>query len=191
MFEQFGTITKEEEVKFPGIVGLFMKNPDTAKPLQELAQVLLVKDTPALPRWKRELIAAAVSKENKCEFCFKSHFAVVVALIGEEIAKEKLDELSSMTGQTPLAITGGLVKLHTLGNYDANILLRMMLLHLELSEEDIHDLILIVAAFNMYNRYVSGSGVSTPSISEEEYMKIGIRIAENGYVREPNKSEVV
>ena len=56
----------------PGILAPMMFRPETAKPLNELAEVLLRGDS-TLSRGERELIAAHVSKLNDCHFCHSSH----------------------------------------------------------------------------------------------------------------------
>jgi hypothetical protein len=51
----------------PGIVGLLAFRPETAKPLCELAEVLL-QGPNSLSRGERELIASYVSARNDCFF---------------------------------------------------------------------------------------------------------------------------
>ena len=51
----------------PGIVGLLAFRPETAKPLCELAEVLL-QGPNSLSRGDRELIASYVSSRNDCFF---------------------------------------------------------------------------------------------------------------------------
>ena len=51
----------------PGIVGLLAFRPETAKPLCELAEVLL-QGPNTLSRGERELIASYVSSRNDCFF---------------------------------------------------------------------------------------------------------------------------
>ena len=56
----------------PGIMGPMMFRPQTAKPLFDLAEVLLRGESP-LSRGDREVIAAYVSTLNQCQFCANSH----------------------------------------------------------------------------------------------------------------------
>jgi alkylhydroperoxidase family enzyme len=53
---------------------------------------------------------------------------------------------------------------------------------------EIHDTVLIAAAFSMYNRYVDGLGTWQPE-NPEMYAQMGKQLAEHGYrtptVREP------
>jgi hypothetical protein len=52
------------------------------------------------------------------------------------------------------------------------------------SDEDIHDTVLIAAAFCMYNRYVDGLGTHVPA-KKSEYIPMGKRMAEIGYKYPP------
>src|SRR5262245_54865540 len=63
-----------------GIVSLFDYRPETARPLCELAEVLL-RGPSTLARAERELIATYVSALNECEFCRNSHGAIATALL--------------------------------------------------------------------------------------------------------------
>jgi hypothetical protein len=46
---------------------------------------------------------------------------------------------------------------------------------------DIHDTVLIAATFSMFNRYVDGLNSFTPE-NNEDYIPMGKRMAEKGYV---------
>ncbi len=69
----------------PGIIGPMMFRPETAKPLNELAEVLLRGDN-TLTRGERELIAAHVSRLNDCHFCHSSHAAFAALQLDEGYA---------------------------------------------------------------------------------------------------------
>jgi len=62
----------------PGIVGPLAFSPDTARPLLELAEVLL-RGPNTLSSAEREMIAAHVSYRNDCDFCQLSHSAAAAA----------------------------------------------------------------------------------------------------------------
>jgi hypothetical protein len=64
----------------PGILSLLAYRRETAKPLTDLAEVLLRGESP-LTRGERELIAAYVSEQNDCEFCAASHGACAAMLL--------------------------------------------------------------------------------------------------------------
>jgi hypothetical protein len=48
------------------------------------------------------------------------------------------------------------------------------------TDKEIHDTVLISAAFCMYNRYVDGLGTWAPK-EDVEYMEMGRRLADFGY----------
>src|SRR3954463_7556288 len=58
----------------PGITSGFAFRPETAKPMRELAEVLL-RGPNTLTSGEREMIAAYVSSRNDCHFCQASHSA--------------------------------------------------------------------------------------------------------------------
>jgi alkylhydroperoxidase family enzyme len=49
------------------------------------------------------------------------------------------------------------------------------------TDREIHDAVLIAAAFSMFNRYVDGLATFTPT-DPEAYDEMGKRMATNGYV---------
>src|SRR5690349_10223307 len=58
----------------PGITSAFAYRPETAKPMRELAEVLL-RGPSSLTSAEREAIASFVSHRNDCHFCMASHRA--------------------------------------------------------------------------------------------------------------------
>lgn len=58
----------------PGITSGFAFRPETAKPMRELAEILL-RGPSTLTSGEREMIAAFVSTRNDCFFCQTSHRA--------------------------------------------------------------------------------------------------------------------
>src|ERR1035438_7548655 len=77
-------ITLKNE-QLPGIVGLLDYRPETAKPLNELAEILL-RGPSILTRAERELIASSVSHWNHCHFCHSAHGAAAAAHLKADIA---------------------------------------------------------------------------------------------------------
>ena len=166
----------------PGIRSLVMFRPETGKPLYDLAQVLLRGDSP-LSEAERELIAAYVSHRNDCMFCMNSHAAAARCLYGPEA--NGVDEVLNDMKQSPVSD-----KMKTL----LHIAGQVQVLGKEVTEEDvaaaraagandrdIHDTVLIAAAFCMFNRYVDGLASLTPT-DPLEYAEMGKRMAEKGYV---------
>ena len=56
----------------PGITSAFAYRPETARPMRELAEVLL-RGPNTLTSAEREMIATFVSHRNECHFCQASH----------------------------------------------------------------------------------------------------------------------
>src|ERR1700677_3552903 len=71
-----------------GIRGPMAFRPETAKPLNELAEILLHAPNSLTPA-ERELIATYVSSENDCYFCQTVHGAIAAAHLGgdEELVR--------------------------------------------------------------------------------------------------------
>ncbi len=158
-----------------------MFRPETGKPLYDLAQVLLRGESP-LTEAERELIAAYVSSRNHCNFCMKSHAAAARCLYDGDrgIVDEVLSDLdrSSISPKMKalLAIAG---KVQILGKEvtPADIAAAR---EQGADDREIHDTVLIAAAFSMFNRYVDGLGSWTPD-EPEAYEEMGRRMAK-GYV---------
>src|SRR5580700_2189256 len=86
----------------PGIRGLFTVRPETAKPLCDLAHVLL-HGPGTLSPGERELIATYVSSGNDCHYCQTSHGAVAAVHLGGDealVAEVKRDfEHAAISGK--------------------------------------------------------------------------------------------
>lgn len=166
----------------PGIRSLVLFRPETGKHLYHLAQVLLRGESP-LTEAERELIAAYVSQRNDTTFCMMSHAAAARALYGEAkstvdgvlknldtaAVSEKLKALLRIAGNVQV-----LGKEVTQENIDAAR-------KLGATDRELHDTVLIAAAFSMFNRYVDGLASFTPT-DPAEYEEMGKRMAANGYV---------
>jgi uncharacterized peroxidase-related enzyme len=169
----------------PGIRGLFTVRPETAKPLCDLANVLL-HGPGTLSPGERELIATFVSAKNDCLYCQTSHGAVAAVHLGGNealVADVKRDfetaEISSKL-KALLAIAG---KVQEGGrNVRAEDVERAR--REGASDLEIHDTVLIAAAFCMFNRYVDGLGTWAPT-EPESYRARAPMIAESGYTQIP------
>src|SRR5450755_4206768 len=71
----------------PGISSGFAFRPETAKPMRELAHVLLHEPSTLAPG-ERELIATYVSSRNCTQFCVASHGAAAADHLGGYAAVE-------------------------------------------------------------------------------------------------------
>src|ERR1700722_13536085 len=167
----------------PGILGLMAFRPETAGPLNALAEVLL-RGPNSLSPGDREMIATYVSSQNDCYFCQTVHGAVAAHHLG---GNEKLiDDIKRNFETSPisekmkalLAIAG---KVQQGGKQVTADDIERARKH-GASDKEIHDAVLIAAAFCMYNRYVDGLATWAPQGVPEIYRQSGKRLAEEGYI---------
>jgi uncharacterized peroxidase-related enzyme len=169
---------------FPGISAAFTYRPETAKPMRELAHVLLHEPNSLTPA-ERELIATYVSYRNDCHFCQSSHGAAAACHLGDAAVVEqvKTDFLSAPVSEklkALLAIAGKVQqdgKLVTAADVEAA---RKQ----GATDIEIHDTVLIAAAFCMFNRYVDGLATWQPR-DPAMYARMGRHLADQGY-KEPS-----
>ena len=165
----------------PGIVSAMAFRPETAKPLSELAQILL-RGPSTLSAAEREMIATLVSARNDCFFCQTSHRAAAAHLPGGSY--ELVDAVRSDYQNAPITAKSKAL---------LNIAGRVQEGGKSVTAEDvaaarskgatdleIHDTVLIAAAFCMYNRYVDGLAAFTPP-DPDAYDEMGARMATRGY----------
>ncbi|MCG2587912.1 carboxymuconolactone decarboxylase family protein [Rhodohalobacter sulfatireducens] len=166
----------------PGIIGLMKYRPETAKPLNELAEILL-RGPSTLSSAEREMIASYVSHQNECHFCHSSHGAAAAHHLDGNL--DLLDDIKKNFRNTEIS-----PKLRML----LNIAKKVQILGNKVSEKDIeeakakgatdreiHDTVLIAAAFCMYNRYVDGLGTWAPE-EKDAYNETGKMLAKEGYL---------
>jgi uncharacterized peroxidase-related enzyme len=166
--------------ELPGISSAFAFRPETARPMRELAHVLLHEPN-SLTQGERELIATYVSSLNECYFCQTSHGAAAACHLGDgetvrqvhfdfEQAKisDKLKRLLVIAGQVQRggkSVTKDAVEAARYGGA---------------TDTEIHDTVLIAAAFCMFNRYVDGLATWQPR-DEFMYAQMGEHLAREGY----------
>jgi uncharacterized peroxidase-related enzyme len=170
-----------DESMVPGINGPMRFRPETAKPLNELAEVLLRGPHPLSPG-ERELIAAYVSGLNECDFCCNSHSAFAAAQLDDGMAV--VDQVRVNLDTAPVS-----AKLRALLRIAGTVREDGRKVTTELVEAaraegatdlEIHDTVLIAAAFCMYNRYVDGLATFAPT-DPGPYAAAAQRIVERGY----------
>jgi len=155
--------------------------PETAKPLNELVDVLL-RGPHTLSPGERELIATYVSSQNECRYCQTIHGAVAAHHLGrdEELVlkvttdfehasiSEKLKALLVIAGKTAIGgknvTTADVARARELGATDL----------------EIHDAVLIAAVFCLCNRYVDGLATWAPD-DPAFYRERAALVAEHGY----------
>jgi uncharacterized peroxidase-related enzyme len=166
----------------PGITSAFAFRPETAKPMRALAEVLL-RGPSSLTSWEREMISAFVSARNDCHFCQASHRAAAAHHLSGDYdlvdavctdyrnapVGRKLKALLTIAGRVQQGgknvTTEDIAQARREGATDL----------------EIHDTVLIAAAFCMYNRYVDGLATFTP-VDPSQYDEMGARMAAQGYM---------
>ncbi|HTX95024.1 MAG TPA: carboxymuconolactone decarboxylase family protein [Mycobacterium sp.] len=170
------------EQQFPGIIGLLHARPISGHLLLELAEVLL-RAPHTLAPGERELIAAYVSGLNECKFCLGSHSAIAAAQISEGM--QLVEQVRASLDNAPIS-----EKLRSLlriarAVQDSGLRVTPDMVAAARDEGatdvEIHDTVLIAAAFCMFNRYVDGLGTVTPD-SSDSYAQIAHDIVKKGYL---------
>jgi len=166
----------------PGIRGPMAFRPETAKPLNELAEILLRDDNNTLSRGERELIGAYVSSLNDCFFCQNVHGALAqhyfqcdMQLI-DDIKNDYQSTSISEKLKALLTIAGSVQK----GGRSVTIGQIEKAKDLGATDKEIHDTVLIAAAFCMFNRYVDGLATWAPT-DRDIYVQRAKMRAEEGY----------
>lgn len=181
----FVTVSPE----LPGIVSLMVQFPHTTPALNQLAEVLLRQEDPAtLSPADRETIAAFVSSRNNCEFCCNSHtafaahqmpgstplderYALLSAVKQDYRTAPISDKLKALLAIAEQVQKGGLhVTEQTIDAARA----------LGATDRELHDTVLIAAAFCMYNRYVDGLRTIAPK-EQAAYDMMARKIVAEGY----------
>jgi uncharacterized peroxidase-related enzyme len=156
--------------------------PETARPLNELVEILLAGPS-TLTKGERELIATYVSSRNCTHFCASIHGAIAAAHLGGDEAlvkqvKTDFTQADISPKLKALLVIAGKVqqdgKLVTAGDVEAAR-------KLGATDLEIHDTVLIAAAFCMYNRYVDDLATAQP-LDEASYRERGGRVARDGNV---------
>jgi uncharacterized peroxidase-related enzyme len=172
-------ITLPEDL--PGIRGPMAFRPETAKPLNELVDILL-RGPHTLSPGERELIATFVSSQNECQYCQTIHGAIAAHhLNGDEdlVVKvksdaqhapisDKLKALLVIAGKT--AESGRLVTAADVTRARDH----------GATDLEIHDTVLIAAVFCLCNRYVDGLATWAPT-DPAFYRQRAALVAEHGY----------
>jgi len=156
--------------------------PETAKPLNELAETLLHAPNSLAPG-ERELIATYVSYLNDCYFCQTVHGAIAAAhLDGDEdlVRRVKADFQHADISAKLKALLVIASKVQRGGKHVTAADVEEAR-NAGATDIEIHDTVLIAAAFCMYNRYVDGLATWQPE-DEDLYRQRGKKTARDGYV---------
>jgi uncharacterized peroxidase-related enzyme len=166
----------------PGIVGLLAYRPETGRILSELAEELL-RAPGSLPAGERELIAAYVSTLNACEFCGNSHGATAAAQLPGGAALVDQVRVDPDTAPIPdkLRALLHIAEAVKIGGREVTGALVDAARQQGATDTEIHDTVLIAAAFCMYNRYVDGLATATPG-DPARYDDAAARLVAGGYL---------
>lgn len=170
-----------DEHQFPGIIGPMRFRPETAKPLNELVEVLL-RGEHSMPPGERELIAAYVSRRNECTFCCASHSAFAAAQLdtGHALVDQVLADLDTAPISPKLR---ALLRIAGAVQVDGRTVTPELIKAARAegaTDVELHDTVLIAAAFCMYNRYVDGLGTFAPE-GREAYDQMATQVVQYGY----------
>jgi uncharacterized peroxidase-related enzyme len=164
-----------------GIRAAMAYRPDTARPLNEIADILLHQPNSLTPG-ERELIATYVSYLNDCYYCQTIHGAIAAAQLGGDealVKRVKADFHHADVSEKLKALLVIAAKVQKGGKHvtaDDVAYAR----GLGATDLEIHDTVLIAAAFCMYNRYVDGLATTQPE-DEALYRERGKQVAHMGY----------
>lgn len=164
-----------------GMRALMDFSPETAKPINELAEILL-RDANALSQGDRELIATYVSHLNDCFFCQNAHGGIAQYYLQCDI--DFIDAIKADYEKMPisdkmkalLSIAGSVQKG---GKYVTSAQIDKAKSN-GATDKEIHDTVLISAVFCMCNRYVDGLG-TTADPNRQVYIDRGEMRAKEGY----------
>ncbi|MFE5567825.1 carboxymuconolactone decarboxylase family protein [Amycolatopsis japonica] len=165
----------------PGIIALFAYRPETAAPLGQLADVLL-RGPSSLSVGERELIGAVVSRGNDCTFCSRSHAAVAAEALegGMPVVEAAWKDVDGAPVSAKMkALLHIAVAVRESGKSVGEDLVETARAE-GATDVEIHDTVLIAAAFCMFNRYVDG--LATLAVDDQDaYQAVGVRLLANGY----------
>ena len=166
---------------FPGIMGLMKYRPDTGKLLLEFSETLLRGESP-LSVEERELIAAYVSHRNECNFCTGVHGAIAKQLLKNnsnvvDTVYQNLESADITDKLKALLKIAAKVQLNGKQVSEDDI---QQAKNLGATDREIHDTVLIAAAFCMFNRYVDGLATTIPN-EPGAYKQMACQIVESGY----------
>ena len=171
----------EVDENLPGIRALMAFRPETAAAMGALVNILL-RDKEGLSMAEREMVATYVSSLNDCFYCRHSHGAITAlylqgdfALV-EDVCNNYHKAAISEKMKSLLTIAASVQK----GGKHVTAEQVDQARRLGASDRDIHDTVLIAAAFCMFNRYVDGLAATTPG-DLSTYPTRAKQIIENGY----------
>ncbi|MFT3933598.1 MAG: carboxymuconolactone decarboxylase family protein [Chitinophagaceae bacterium] len=173
----------------PGIRGPMAFSPETAAHLNELAEILLHSENNSLSRGDREMIGAYVSSLNDCFFCQNVHGALAQHYYQcsmQDIDKIKQDYLHAPISENLKALLSIAGSVQKGGKYVTAAQIEEAK-QLGATDKEIHDTVLIAAAFCMFNRYVDGLNTWAPQDRQMYIDRAPMRAAEGYAASNPHR----
>jgi uncharacterized peroxidase-related enzyme len=170
----------------PGITGLLDYRKDTALPIRELTEILLRGES-TLSEGERELIAAVVSYGNECTFCTAAHSAAAAEFLQDASIAEKAKHAPESAPVSDkmkalLTIARATQKNGKFVTPDMVEEARKQ----GATDRELHDTVLIVGLFSLYNRYVDGLASVTPA-DPAFYKRLASILKDKGYMPSENR----
>lgn len=172
---------KLEDMDKPGIAGLLAYSPEFARPLLDLTEILLRGEN-TLSRGERELIVSLVSERNNCRWSRRIHGSFAAAQLegGARLVDEVCADLDNAGIPEKLRALLRLAEAVARSGKAVTAELVGAARDLGATDREIHDVVLIAAAFCMFNRYVSGLATVVPD-DPEVYERLTERLLATSY----------
>ena len=164
----------------PGIRALLAFRPEVAAPIAALTNTLMCGANTLSPG-ERETIAAHVSSLNGCPFCQNSHQAIAACYLGAELVATAVadPETAAVSPKLKALLALAARVQHSGRSVRTEDIQRAR--QAGATDMEIHDTVLIAAAFSMFNRYVDGLAAWTPD-DPGVYRTSAARVVAHGYV---------
>ncbi len=173
---------------YPGIRSLFMFSPVSALALNNLVQTLLHDpETSTLTPGERELIATYTSSLNSCKYCSNTHGAIAKYQLNGDAAAVQHILHQDVDGAPISDKMKALLKIAAEVQESGKKVTSDDIARAKkegATDKEIHDTVLIAAAFCMFNRYVDGLATWAPD-DDAVYDAIGKQRATEGYLTKP------
>lgn len=165
----------------PGIRGPLALRPEMSKPLNEFAETLLRSEN-SLSRADREVIATHVSYLNDCFFCQNAHGGIAQHYLQCDLQQMDAIKIDPQRANISDKLKALLVIAGSVQKGGKHVTTEQVDKAKQLGATDfeIHDTVLIAAAFCMFNRYVDGLATWAPE-DRMFYVNRGKERAEAGY----------
>jgi uncharacterized peroxidase-related enzyme len=142
---------------------------------------LLLRGESTLTRGERELIAAYVSALNECRYCTTTHAVKAAAQLPGAVLPDFAP--GSLAGAACSPKLRALLRIAAAVQQGGKAVTPREVAAARAAgatEREVHDTVLIAAAFCMYNRYVDGLGAVAPD-DMETYTRMASFVMERGY----------